>query len=180
MRLTALASIALLPALAFGQGTMSKTANKPAAGGLDDAAIVGILAAANTWDISTGGLAAKKATRSDVKEFGQMLATVHTSVLNQAKDLAKKLNITPTPVAKDFPLLVDYNNTMTKLNSLNGAEFDRAFLQHEVDYHTAVLNAVTNTLLPAIKNAELKKFVESLAPAFIAHKEGAQNLLNKK
>jgi putative membrane protein len=165
-----LAAIAVAPAIS-AQGM------KPA---LDDAAIVGIFAAANTWDISTGGLASTKATRQDVKDFGLMLKTVHTAVLGQASDLARKLGVTPTPVAKDFALLVDYNATMKTLNSLSGPAFDKAFLEHEVAYHKAVIDAVTNTFLPAIKNAELKKYVESVAPAFKSHMDAAQNLLNKK
>src|SRR5438046_2407466 len=58
---------------------------------LDDAAIVGIFDAANGWDIATGSLASKNSTRADVKEFGDMLATVHKAVQQQGRDLAKKL-----------------------------------------------------------------------------------------
>ena len=35
------------------------------------------------------------------------------------------------------------------------------------------------TFLPAIKNAELKAFVEKVAPAFEAHRVAAANLLAK-
>ena len=58
---------------------------------------------------------------------------------------------------------------MKKLQGLSGPAFDKAFLEHEVAYHKAVVDAVTTTLLPAIKNAELKAFVEKVAPAFVAH-----------
>ncbi len=47
-------------------------------------------------------------------------------------------------------------------------------------YHKAVLDAVTTTFLPAIKNAELKAFVEKVAPAFHAHMLAAENLLKKQ
>jgi putative membrane protein len=169
-RAAIVAAFVLAPALVHGQ------AAKPA---IDDAAIIGIFDAANGWDVSTGGLAATKATRQDVKDFGKMLSTVHTSVQKQGRDLATKLGVTPTPVAKDFALLLDYNATMKKLNGLSGAAFDKAFLEHEVAYHKAVIDAVTNTFLPAIKNAELKKFVEGVAPAFKQHMDQAQALLNK-
>jgi putative membrane protein len=39
---------------------------------------------------------------------------------------------------------------------------------------------VTTTLLPAIKNAELKELVTKVAPAFEAHRAAAENLLRKK
>jgi putative membrane protein len=147
--------------------------------GLDDAAIVGIFDAANTWDISTGSIAAKKASRPQVKALGEMLARDHEAVRKQGRELAAKLAVTPTPIAKDFPLLKNYEATLKKLNGLSGAEFDKAFLEYEVAYHKAVIDAVTNTFLPAIQNAELKAFVVKVAPAFEAHMLAAQQLLDK-
>ena len=144
---------------------------------IDDAAIVGIFDAANTWDISTGSLAEKKALRKDVKDFGAMLARDHKAVQQQGRDLATKLGVKPTPVAADFALKKDYAETMKKLNGLHGAAFDKAFLEHEVAYHQAVIDAVKGTFLPAIKNAELKAFVEKVAPAFEAHRQAAASLL---
>ena len=65
MRITRLATAALLAVLPLT--TTPRAASAQAAKGtLDDAAIVGIFDAANGWDISTGSLAAKKATRKDV------------------------------------------------------------------------------------------------------------------
>jgi putative membrane protein len=167
----AAAAIAFAPA--FAQAQQHE-------GHLDDAAIVGIFDAANGWDIATGSLASKNSTRADIREFGDMLATVHKAVQQQGRDLAKRLGVTPTPVAKDFALAVAHEAAMKKLTPLKGAAFDKAFLEHEVAYHAAVIDAVTNTFLPAIKNAELKKFVQDLAPAFVAHKAKAEELLSRK
>jgi len=144
---------------------------------IDDAAIVGIFDIANTWDIATGSLAAQKGTRQDVKDFGAQLARDHKTVQQQGRDLAGKLKVTPTPVASDFALKVQHEAAMKKLQGLSGPAFDKAFLEHEVAYHAAVIDAVTKSFLPAIKNAELKAFVEKVAPAFVAHKQAAEQLL---
>jgi predicted outer membrane protein len=74
-------------------------------------------------------------------------------------------------------LAVSLHSVMKKLRSLKGAAFDKAFLENEVGYHEAVIQAVTKTLLPAIRNAELKKLVETVAPAFVAHRDAAKNML---
>ena len=42
-----------------------------------------------------------------------------------------------------------------------------------------VIDAVTTTLLPAIRNAELKALVVKVAPAFEAHMLAADNLATK-
>ena len=68
---------------------------------------------------------------------------------------------------------------MATLRSKHGADFDRAYLAHEVAYHQAVIDAVNKTLLPAIQNAELKAFVVKIAPAFQAHLVAAENLQKK-
>jgi putative membrane protein len=146
---------------------------------LDDPTIVAIFDAANTWDMETGGLAAKKAQSADVKEFGKMLAHDHEAVRQQGRDLTKTLGVTPTPPGPDFQMAKDHYAAMAKLNGVTGAAFDRAFLENEIAYHQAVIDAVTNTLLPAIQNAELKALVVKVAPAFQAHLIAAQNQLSK-
>jgi len=154
--------------------------SKKAAPAIDDAAIVGIFDIANTWDIETGALAATKATRQDVKDFGAMLARDHKIVQDSGRALATKLKVTPIPVATDFPLKVQHEEAMKKLQGLSGAAFDQAFLEHEVAYHNAVIDAVNKSLLPAIKSVELKTLVQKIAPAFVAHQVAAEQLLKKQ
>lgn len=177
MRITPFIAAAAFAIAAPAHTTTHAQAN--AATRLDDPAIAGIFDAANAWDVATGNLAATKATRADVKDFGKMLAQVHASVQQSARDLARKLGVTPTPVSKEFPLAVNHEAAMKKLGRLSGAAFDTAFLEHEVAFHKAVIDAVTNSFLPAIQNAELKKFVSDLGPAFNAHMVQAQQLLKK-
>ena len=135
---------------------------------LDDATIVAIFDAANTYDIETGMLSEQKGSSKEVRAVGASLVRDHKAVRQQGRDLAKKLGVTPTPL-KVNPFGAQHATAMTELKGLSGAAFDKAFLDHEIAYHQAVIDAVTKTLLPAIHNAELKAFVEKVAPAFQAH-----------
>ena len=146
---------------------------------LDDPTIIAIFDAANTWDIETGQIAEKKGTSKEVREFGAMLAHDHTVVRQQGRDLAKKLGVHPTP-PKDFAMAKDHAAALRSLHAANGKAFDRAFLEHEVAFHKAVIEAVTTTLLPALQNAEARALVTKIAPAFKAHQDAAQNLLDKQ
>ena len=146
---------------------------------LDDPTIVAIFDAANTWDIETGNIAAKKGSSKEVRDFGAMIARDHNMVRQQGRDLAKKLSVTPT-APKDFAMAKDHDDAVKKLNSLSGKEFDKAFLAHEVAFHKAVIDAVNTTLMPSLKNAEVKDLVTKVAPAFKAHEDAAQNLLDKQ
>jgi putative membrane protein len=145
---------------------------------LNDPTIVAIFHAANTRDIETGELAAKKGSNKEVRDFGAMLARDHKMVRQQGRDLAGKLKVTPTPPA-DFAMEKDHYAALKTLNAATGKEFDRAFLAHEAAYHKAVIDAVTSTLLPALQNQEVKDLVTKVAPAFEAHRAAAANMLEK-
>jgi putative membrane protein len=145
---------------------------------LDDATIVAIFDAANTADIETGELAVKRGSTQEVRDFGAMLARDHKMVRGQGRDLAAKLGVTPTP-PKDDASVKAHADAMKMLSGLKGRAFDHAFLQHEVAFHKAVIDAVQSTLLPAIQNAEVKDLVVKVAPAFQAHMIAAANLDQK-
>lgn len=142
---------------------------------LDDPTIVAIFDGANTADIETGELAAKKGSTKEVRDFGAMLAHDHRAVRKLGRDLAAKLQVTPTPPADDASARA-HADAMATLRAKSGAEFDRAFLDHEVAFHQSVIDAVGSTLLPAIRNDELKALVEKVAPNFEAHRLAAAHL----
>ena len=142
---------------------------------LDDPTIVAIFDAANTFDVETGQLALKNSRNKAVRDLAQQFINDHKSVRQQGRDLAKKLTVTPTP-PKPFALAEAHAKVMAELRAKSGAEFDKAYLTHEVNFHQAVLDAVQGTLLPAIENAELKGFVEKVGPAFGGHLEAAKQL----
>ena len=167
--------------LATATAAANAQAPKPqsAAPALDDATIVAIFDAANTYDMETGALAVKKGSTQAVRDFGKQLSGDHTAVRQQGRDLATHLHVTPTP-PKDFALAGAHADAVKRLSALDGKAFDKAFLEHEVAFHKAVIDAVTTTLLPALKNQEVKDLVTKVAPAFNAHMVAAQNLLDKQ
>jgi putative membrane protein len=142
---------------------------------LDDPTIVAIFDATNTADIETGSLAAKRAHSKAVRDYGAMMAHDHEAVRQLGRDLAKKLGVTPTPPADDASAKA-HAQAMATLRAKHGADFDRAYMQHEVAFHQAVIDAIQTTLLPAIQNEELKALVVKVAPAFQAHMLAAQRL----
>ena len=174
MRSTIAAALALITAsAALPDATLRAQAEGP-----DDPTIVAIFDAANTADMETGALAEQQGSSREVRDFGAMLVRDHNAVRQQGRDLAAKLGVTPTP-PKDDQSAKDHAAAMARLRGLKGAEFDRAFLQHEAAFHQAVISAVQSTLLPAIDNQELKALVEKVAPAFQAHMRMAQELEKK-
>ena len=161
---SSIASVLLLAAFA-----------RPTTPALDDPTIVAIFDAANTFDIETGELALKQSHTKAVRDLATQFINDHTAVRQQGRDLAKKLGVKPTPPAK-LDLIDAHKKAMAELRTKSGAEFDKAYAETEVGFHQAVLDAINQTLLPAIHNAELKAFVEKVGPAFQGHLEAAKQL----
>jgi putative membrane protein len=171
------AVILTLAALAAAAAPTAR-AQAPAAV-LDDPTIVAIFDAANTWDMQTSDVALKKSRNTEVRRFAAMMVHDHKAVRQLGRDLARKLHVTPTPPGKDFALSQNHVAAMKALRGAKGRAFDKAYIDHEVAYHQAVIDAVTKQLLPATKNAELKALEEKVAPNFVAHLAAAKDVQQK-
>jgi len=142
----------------------------------NDAQIAAIVVTANTVDIDAGKLAQKKASGKEVKAFGKQMATDHMGVNKQATALVKKLKITPEQSDTSKSLKQDGDANIAKLKNLKGKDFDKAYIDNEVTYHEAVIDALDKTLIPNAKNEELKSLLVKVRPAFVAHLDHAKQI----
>lgn len=147
-----------------------------AAPALSDPQIAHIAVTANTIDVETARLAEPRTTTPQVREFAQTMITDHTAVNEQAAALAQRLGVTPEENEVSRSLLADAAAAGSRLESLNGDAFDRAYVDHEVTYHQTVLDALDQTLIPAASNAELRALLEQVRPAIAAHLDHARSL----
>ncbi len=70
----------------------------------------------------------------------------HGAVNRQAVELTKRLNVTPQENDLSRQLQQAADEARAGLRDKNGAEFDRAYIDREVGYHQAVLDALDQTL----------------------------------
>lgn len=144
--------------------------------GPNDAQIAAIVVAANSVDIDAGKLAEKKGHDKQVKEFAKRMVTDHTGVNKQATELVTKLKVTPEENDTSKSLKDNGAKEMDKLKGLKGKAFDKEYVDNEVTYHQAVLDAIDKTLIPNAKNAELKTLLEKVRPAIDAHLQHAKHI----
>jgi putative membrane protein len=142
--------------------------------GITDPQIAKIVVTANQVDIDAGKLAVSKSKNADVKKFAQTMVTDHTGVNKQAVALVTKLKVTLADNDTAKSLYDGGKTNIATLKTLKGSAFDKAYIDHEVAYHTAVLDAVDKTLIPGAKNADLKALLVKVRPAFVAHLEHAK------
>jgi putative membrane protein len=142
----------------------------------NDAQIAGIVVAANQVDIDAGRLAESKAHSKDVRAFGKQMVTDHTAVNQQATELVTRLKVKPEDSDTAQALKNGGADNVANLKTLKGADFDKAYVDHEVAYHQQVIDALDKVLIPNAKNAELKGLLEKSRPAFVAHLEHAKHV----
>src|ERR1041385_5334142 len=144
--------------------------------GPTDPQIASIVVTANQGEMDAGKLAKTKTTNKDVAAFAEQMITDHTGVNKQAVALVTKLKVKPEDNPTSQSLKSGGDKNVAGLKALKGAEFDRAYINHEVDYHQQVLDAIDKVLIPNAKNAELKGLIEKVRPAIQEHLDHAKHL----
>jgi putative membrane protein len=161
-------------AVAVASSLFLVTAYAQNQGGPSDPQIAGIVVTANSIDIDAGKLAKSQTKNKQVSDFAQLMITDHTAVNQQAGALAKKLGVTPADSDTSKSLKAGAADNIKNLKGLKGAAFDKAYVDHEVAYHQAVLDAIDKVLIPNAKNAELKNLIVKVRPAIAAHLDHAK------
>jgi len=144
--------------------------------GVTDAQIASIVVTANQVDIDAGQLAHATSTNADVKKFAQLMIDDHTGVNKSATALVTRLKATPEDNPTSQSLKSEGEKNVADLKRLEGKAFDKAYIDHEVDYHQQVIDAMDKTLIPDAQNAELKALLVKVRPAFVAHLDHAKDL----
>lgn len=167
---------ALVPLALAGPAPTSGHAapEPPGSPELNDAEIAHVAVTANAIDVEMARLAVSRASDPDVLRFARTMIEDHTAVNERAAKLVERLGVKPEPNEVSRSLREDAEAAREKLQDLNGASFDRAYIEREVTYHQAVLDALDELLIPGAENAELRSLLQEVRPAIAAHLESAR------
>lgn len=162
--ITALAALCLI-----GAAPIAQAADKPT-----DPQIAHIAYTAGVLDVEMAKLAISKSQNKDVVGFANDMVRDHEAVNVQALDLVKKLKVTPEDNATSKALTNASAAEKAKLEKLDGAAFDKAYVDNEVAYHKQVNGALETVLIPSAENAELKSLLETGLKIFQGHEQHAE------
>jgi putative membrane protein len=159
-------------AMAASLGTAAMAADaKPT-----DPQIAHIAYTAGQIDVTAAEQALKKSKNAEVIAFAKTMERDHKAVNEQALALVKKLNVTPEDNAVSQSLSAQASKELTTLDALDGAAFDKAYVENEVAYHKAVNGALADLLIPSAQNADLKSLLETGLTLFKEHQMHAEHL----
>jgi putative membrane protein len=165
----AIAAICLSATGAFAQSSAKPT----------DPQIAHIAYTAGQIDIEAAQQALSKSQNKDVREFATDMEKDHKAVNDKALALVKKLNVTPQDNDTSKTLSKQASEKRAELAKLNGAAFDKAYIDNEVAYHKTVNNALQNTLIPSASNPELKDLLSTGLKIFQGHEQHAEQVAAK-
>jgi putative membrane protein len=116
----------------------------------------------NLQEAGAGKLAAEKATRADVKSFGQMMVTGHTGAEQKLLQLAKSKGYQLPPAATDTPL------PDLKLSKATGDDFDRMYIHTMVSGHQNTVQMFETYAITG-KDPDVKAFAQQMLPTLKEH-----------
>jgi putative membrane protein len=139
---------------------------------LSDEQIAAITEAANTTEIAQAKLAQSKSKDASIKQFAAMMISHH----GEAKKKQAKLKLKLAESGVSTAMQVDADSTMNALKADSGKDFDQAYITAQVDGHQKVLDTINDKLLPNVKSADLKAYLDELKPRVEEHLKQAEVL----
>jgi putative membrane protein len=148
-----------------GVGGTSGTGGQPAAGGasgnpsasrLTDAQIAAVTSTANSGEVDMGMLALERAQLPEVRDFAQMMVTMHSAAQQRAMGVLQALGVTPAPNPVSDRLKSDADAMLVQLRSTEASQFDLIYISGQVDVHMKVLQLIDDQLLPSATADALK------------------------
>lgn len=105
---------------------------------------VSFMAEANKSEVDAAKVAAQKATNAEVRRFAQKMQREHTQSEREVSDLARRLNVTLDSSSQQGAMVQSLRQMAQQMSQQlsstpKGAEFDRVYIDGQVQAHQAVL-----------------------------------------
>jgi putative membrane protein len=173
-------TVLLLTGILAAQAFLAPVQAKP---DLDDGQIADIITVAHSVDIEAGKLAQFKSSNAEVLFFAQRMVTDHGVALESQSDLIKRLKITPVENSVSHRLRSTAEKNIARLTPMRGLQFEKEYIDHEILFHTQMLETIDSVLIPNARNEQLKNSLVKVRPAFFSHLQHAvrmQGFLKKE
>jgi len=124
-------------------------------------------------EVQLGNLATQKASSTDVKQFGERMATDHSHLGQKLQQLASNLNVT---LPQD--LKPEQQAVVSRLEKLSGKAFDREYMKQMVNDHVKDISEFERAGSQAT-NVDIKQFVSEALPTLREHLKLAREISGK-
>jgi putative membrane protein len=140
-------------------------------GKLNDAQIAAITDSVNSAEIEQARIARSKSQNEQVRRFASMMIEHHSEA--RAQQAALNLETAESPLSQQ--LAIESQATLETLKAKNGADFDSAYLQAQIEAHQKALDTIVHDLQPSAQEPALQRYLENLTPKVAQHLEQARS-----
>lgn len=161
---------AALLSLAMLLSACGMTEEKPAEPvALSDAEIIHAFNTLNAAEIRQAQLALQKSDNLQVQETARQIIIDHTAMTRRAQTLAQEAGLQPQPNPVSEQIQQRAQQATEELVALSGTDFDRAYLQKQMQLHQTAVDTVQQKLLPDAQNPELIRMLTAASPMLEQH-----------
>lgn len=170
----AIAGALLLGACSRGSEPEQMLASLAPTPQIDPANYVQTSGMSDLFEVEAGKLASRRARNGEVRSFARMMVKDHTASTRKIRDAvaASNLGIQP-PTALD----PQHQEKLTELRSASRAEFDRLYMEGQVEGHQEALK-LQQSYGESGGDPNLKAVASQLAPIVQHHLDEAQTILS--
>lgn len=126
-------------------------------------------------EIDAGRMAESRATSADVKAFARTMVRDHTQLLQEANQLARRMNVTLAAAQSDSAASGAQATTQRLRSATSGAAFDSVYIDSQVQGHQRVL-AMLRNLEGKARAAQLDAMLRRATPVIQRHLARAEEL----
>ncbi len=144
-------------------------------------AALATIASIDRNEIIVSTVAVNKVSQADVVDFAKMMISQHGSNLVQILNIPKDNKEFAKDLSKDKAEKISLkgNESLAQLGALQGAEFDRQYVNEMVKGHEAVLHLIDHKLMKKANSPEIKQFLTQTRATVAEHLEHAIHLQKK-
>lgn len=140
-----------------------------------DAQILTFLKTANAFEIEGAQLAVERATTEAVREFAQTVHDDHEALRNRLAEVESGAPAVENELDESDDLVSLHRDGMEDLAGEEGADFDRAWLEHQIEMHERALDGLESALA-ANPTDEVRMALTEAQTGMRQHLETAQRL----
>jgi putative membrane protein len=135
-----------------------------------------VITVVDEHEIAVGRVAEKKNISQPVRDYAEMLVRSHEQNLEKTKQVGEQIGTPPLSTPAVEKMRAKGEKELAKVESLEGEQFSRAFLNAMVKGHSEALDLIDKQLLPKATNETLKEHLTETRGAVAAHLEQAKLL----
>jgi putative membrane protein len=143
---------------------------------LADEQTVRILTTVNGGEIEQAKLAKQQAQDLRVKKFAETMIEEHTKANDKIIKLYKKEQLLPANSSVANDLADKGAQVLSSLNNVEGRDFDKTYIDAQVQQHQEALDMIDTRLIPSAENAQLKAALEDTKTMVEHHLDMARQL----